>query len=327
MLSTLKPIYQALKRSFWQCLVILLIGVVCIQVAERVPQALGELFAPLVRGFGLVAVGVAVAKAVLNVLDPYSSTKQLVEEALRDKNLASGLVYIGRSVLMCVVIVVMCSASRAATLEAPPQAVALFPTLKAEQQAYWSELKNPSYLAAQIEQETCASLKNSKCWNYLAELKTSREHGVGLGQLTIAYSAAGTVRFDALTELVQHHPKDLKGFSWSNWKDPRLQVRGVILKDRDTCNRITNTKTQADLVAMCMSAYNGGFTGLSNDRLSCRAKAGCDAGVWFGNVELTSIKAKTVIPGYGGQSPFSINRTYVQNVMNVRRGRYVHLDV
>ena len=207
----------------------------------------------------------------------------------------------------------------------PPNAVGKILILQEEERAYWPDLKFGSFLGAQIEQETCVSLKSKSCWSDSAQLLTSREQGVGLGQLTRAFKPNGTIRFDAMADLKARHPVALAGLSWGNWKDTRLQLRAVVLKDHDTCTAIKNTATQKDNILMCMAAYNGGGGGLSSDRIACRATKGCDYRVWYGNVENTSYKSMFVIPGYG-RSPFTINREYVTNIDKIRRPRYLRLD-
>lgn len=127
-------------------------------------------------------------------------------------------------------------------------------------------------------------------------------------------------------ELKAKYPKELGGLSWDNWTDPRLQIRALVLKDRDACRRIRDTATQNDNMLMCMAAYNGGVGGLNNDRTLCRAKPGCNPGLWYGHVEHTSYKSRTVIPGYG-KSPMEINREYVYNIDKIRRPRYLRLDL
>lgn len=208
----------------------------------------------------------------------------------------------------------------------PERAYQYVPLLLNERDKYWNTMREASFLGAQIEQETCSSLTSKKCWNPEAELKTHREQGVGFSQLTRAFTVAGTIRFDSLTELVNAHPKELKGYSWNNWKDPTMQMRAYIFKVKDTCTAIKGAQTPEDAFRMCLSAYNGGLGGLRQDRLSCRGKTGCNPNVWYGHVEHTSLKSKVIIPGYGKQSPFSINRAYVSNVDTVRRPRYMHLD-
>ena len=115
--------------------------------------------------------------------------------------------------------------------------------------------------------------------------------------------------------------------SWQHWDDPRLQLRAGILKSKTMAAKITGAKDQYNRLAFLASAWNGGMGGLSNDRLSCRAVKGCDPSVWFGNVELHSLKSKVDIPGYGtGQNPFNINRTYVKNLLLLYRPKYESLD-
>lgn len=129
-----------------------------------------------------------------------------------------------------------------------------------------------------------------------------------------------------MADMKAKYPKELAGLDWSNWKDARLQLRALVLMDRDLCSQIKNTKTEKDRLLMCLAAYNGGRAGLESDRSSCRAKPGCDPGVWYGNVELTSLKSKVAMTGYGGQSPFSINRGYPKTIDQIRQKRYVVLN-
>lgn len=200
----------------------------------------------------------------------------------------------------------------------PENAKKYLPLLKAEQQRYWPSLHQPSILAAQVEQESCISLKHSRCWNPRAELRTTRERGVGFGQIT------KTARFDALAELKAQYPKELAGWSWgsSSLYDPAYQMRALILMDLRNYKVIVGTKNQSERVAMTLASYNGGLGGLMSDRSVCSATPGCDRSVWFGHVEHTSRKSKAKSHGYG-KSFFEINREYPVNVMFVRRPKYV----
>jgi len=73
--------------------------------------------------------------------------------------------------------------------------------LKKEQQNYWPNHPDPAILAALIEQESCISIRSHGCWNPSAQLKTAREEGIGMGQITRAYHSDGSLRFDTLADL------------------------------------------------------------------------------------------------------------------------------
>lgn len=208
------------------------------------------------------------------------------------------------------------------TQSLPANAKKYLPILQEEKDRFWPEHPRPATLGAQVEQETCVRLTHSKCWSPYAELRTSREQGVGLGQITRAFFPSGKLRFDALDELRRAFPDELKDFSWnSNLYDPRLQLRALVLKDLQGYRLVQKAATEDDALAFTYAAYNGGFGGLSSDRKACAATRGCDSSRWFGHVEYTSLKAKKSVDGYK-KSFFEINREYVKNVMHVRRARY-----
>lgn len=202
----------------------------------------------------------------------------------------------------------------------PGQAYMLLPQLRSIQLDSWPDAPIPSFLAAQIEQESCISLTHSKCWNTRAELKTKREYGFGLGQTTTAYRADGTVRFDKQAELRQQYVS-LRGWTWDNRYDARYQLLALVEMDHGIYRRVSGAASDVDRLAFTLSAYNGGESGLRQDRLLCLNAGGCDNRVWFGHVERFSLKAKKPNPGYG-ESAFDINRGYVNKVLNVRRQKY-----
>lgn len=199
----------------------------------------------------------------------------------------------------------------------PPNAIKYMPLLKQEQQRLWPDLRYPSILAAQVEQESCISLTHSRCWNPRAELKTARERGVGFGQIT------KTARFDALAELRAQYPRELSAWSWNSptLYDPTYQLRAMVLMDLRNYRVITGTADQNERVAMTLASYNGGLGGLMSDRNICLATTGCDQSRWFGHVEHTSRKSRVKANGYG-KSFFEINREYPVNVMAIRRPKY-----
>jgi len=196
----------------------------------------------------------------------------------------------------------------------PPNAVIYLPVLQAEIRTHWPQAPLPSTLAAQVEQETCYHLKHKKCWNPRAELKTEREYGFGLGQLTV------TKRFDNFAEAKKLH-STLASWQWEERYDPARQLRTMVLMDKAAWLRLSFVDDEIERLAMTFSAYNGGLGGVLQDRKLCASVAGCNPNLWFGHVADYSFKKKTKTSGYG-QSFYDINREYVVNVLTTRRAKY-----
>lgn len=203
----------------------------------------------------------------------------------------------------------------------PANAQTYAPVLKAEQVRFWGDHPAPELLAGLVEQESCLSLTHSKCWNPASRLKTSREEGAGLGQITRAYRADGSLRFDALAEMRDRHA-ELQGWSWANvYQRPDLQLRAIVLMSRGNYQDIHRlVKDPQAALAFADAAYNGGMGGVQSDRRACGLKRGCDPQRWFGNVEATCTKSRAAL--YGKRSACDINREHVHNVMLVRSAKY-----
>lgn len=200
----------------------------------------------------------------------------------------------------------------------PTLALVYFPVLKEEQVKYWPEAPQVEWLAGQVEKETCITLKHSKCWNPRAELKTSREYGFGLGQLTV------TAKFNNF-EAAKTWDKGLADWKWEDRYNANYQLRALVVYMRNLNGRIKGEANEREGYAMTLSAYNGGLGGLLKDRALCGNTRGCDSSKWYGNVEHTSTKAKTAVKGYG-KSFFEINRDYVEGIMNHRYKKYEVLN-
>lgn len=184
----------------------------------------------------------------------------------------------------------------------------------------WPDLSMRSFIPSLIEQETCISLKHSKCWSTVAELKTAREYGFGLGQTTVAYYPDGRERFNVWRELRQKHP-ELRDWTWENRFSPEMQIKAIILKNRYNWGTLSfPIATERDKYAFLAVTYNGGST--FRDRQICKSIRSCDSSKWFGNVELYSVKSKIPAKGYK-LSFFEISRKYPVNVLDVRRPKYI----
>ncbi|ECB1886224.1 lytic murein transglycosylase [Salmonella enterica] len=188
------------------------------------------------------------------------------------------------------------------------------------QREIWAAAPMPSFIAGQIEQETCITMDHTYCWNPRAELKTKREHGIGFGQFTRAYNKDGSIRFDVIDDLRRAHP-ELYNWGWESRYNAAYQLKAIILMDRAIYGRVKGAASDTDRLAFTLSAYNGGEGGLRQDRRLCANTQGCDPARWKGNVEKTSLKARAPQKGYG-KGFFEINREYVTNILDVRRHKY-----
>lgn len=202
----------------------------------------------------------------------------------------------------------------------PARAAVYAPVLKAEQSRFWPDHPCPELLAGLVEQESCLSLTHSRCWSPASRLKSAREEGAGLGQITRAYRADGSERFDSLADMRRQHP-DLSEWTWANvYARADLQLRAIVLMSRDNYHALRAVAAPEARLAFADAAYNGGLAGVQRERRACGLKSGCDPQQWFGQVELLCLKSRT--PLYGQRSACDINREHVQMVLRVRSGKY-----
>lgn len=203
----------------------------------------------------------------------------------------------------------------------PAGATQYAPVLVEKQKSNWPGIPTPWTLGGLVEQESCASLKSRQCWNPRAELKTSREYGFGLGQITIAYRPDGTERFNEFTTL-QRQYASLRSWRWENRYDPGYQLTALIEMVKALWTKTPPANGDDTHWAFTLVSYNGGLGALLQDRRYCANSAGCDPTLWFGNIETHSLKSKAPQKAYGGQSWYSITRGYVKNVLTIRRAKY-----
>lgn len=247
---------------------------------------------------------------------PEADQRRLFAKAAEDP-VGAGLALIALAIVFVGLLLVFAPRAHADTL---PAGFATYgPILKAEQAKYWADHPDPAILAALVEQESCASLKSPRCWNPAARLKSAREEGAGMGQITRAYRADGSLRFDALAGLRDQYSADLAGLSWDTvYQRPDLQLRALVLMSRDAARTFRGAPAW---LAFGDAGYNGGVAGVQRERRACKLSKGCDPGQWFANVELHCLKSRQ--PLYGGRSACDINREHVRNVFLVRRAKYV----
>jgi hypothetical protein len=275
----------------------------------------------MLTGLGTGLLAVAAAHFALKAIFSYreADRRTLFEEA-RKGNVAAGLALVAQAIILVGLLLVF--APRAHSQDLPPNAITYLPMLKAEQMRGWPDHPAPSILAGQVEQETCISLKHSRCWSPQARLKTEREEGAGFGQLTRAWSAGGGLRFDTV-DAVRAIDPGLAALSWANiYQRPDLQLRALVAMNHDCHLRIGRLVEDTDnKFCFCLAAYNGGYGCMQAERRACHLAGNCDPDQWFGHVERHCLKSKTKWKGYGA-SACDINREYVPNVFIIRREKY-----
>jgi len=195
----------------------------------------------------------------------------------------------------------------------PNDAARLLPLLKQEVAAYWPTVTPVTWIPALIEQESL--------WKAKATLKTSREHGCGLGQFTKAYREDGSVRFDALEETRALDPS-LATWGWRDCANVQFQLRGAILKlkvnDR-ACHPLMFNERESRACSGAM--YNGGSGSVFRRIRTCGLDGNCDPTRWFGHLELKAPQSTTRHKGYG-ESFAEINSKYPARV-EARQPKYV----
>lgn len=272
------------------------------------------------------AIAVTFAYLARKVAAPYIKLEELVRDA-REGKTSSAIVALGALIFWAAMLFVFAPRAHAQDVQTyvPAGARTYAPILAAEQRRAWPAHPTPAMLASLVEKESCITLKHSRCWNPAARLKTSREEGAGFGQITRAWRADGTLRFDALADVRRLDP-GLAEWNWDNvYRRPDLQLRAIVAMNRDCYRRIAQlVRDDQARLQMCDAAYNGGWAGMQAERRACGQKAGCDPQQWFGHVEHTCLKSKTAWQGYG-QSACEINRGHVLAVTVVRWPKYAPL--
>lgn len=203
----------------------------------------------------------------------------------------------------------------------PNNAFQFLPMVKSEGLRLMPDMPYPHYFGSLIEHESCISLKHSRCWSPTSELRTKRERGAGLGQLTIAYNEDGSVRFDSLSDLRKANMRELKDLSWSNiTQRPDLQIRGLVLMIDKNYDSLFDVKDPFQRLAMADVGYNAGMGRIKKNRLQCSLTKGCDPSVWFDNVE-EHCTASTK-PIYAGRSACDIMNHHAEDTLRIRLNKY-----
>ncbi|MBL8387023.1 MAG: hypothetical protein JNK17_02180 [Hydrogenophaga sp.] len=245
----------------------------------------------------------------------YLDLEAVMREAMKSPS-GAGRVFQGVCLVIAALLLLFgMSMARAAV---PAQAVPYLPVLSAELAKTWPGAPVPGeYFGALVHHESACAVSPRKCWNPAVRLKTPREEGAGLGQLTRAWSKTGALRFDKLAEMRQAHPA-LRELRWESvYQRADLQLRTMVLMVKADYPRFAGT---AEPLAFTDAAYNGGWGGVQKERRACGMTSGCNPQRWFGHVERVCLKSTAAL--YGQRSACDINRHHVRDVLLVQMPRY-----
>jgi len=175
--------------------------------------------------FGLLVFNLASIAAVFLVADalydrrnqwgifPTLDIDQAIKTACSSSNGASRVV-MAFVILLCIILWLAVPSARADNLQ----------VLSSTINQHWPNAPLRHIMAGQVQQESS--------WKERATLKTSRELGRGLVQLTIAYRPDGSERFNAYRDAVRGY-KALSAWNWQ--QDPYnvgYQLTYLVLRDR-----------------------------------------------------------------------------------------------
>jgi hypothetical protein len=203
----------------------------------------------------------------------------------------------------------------------PEKGLALFSQFAVVTEQIMPGFGKPQFFAAQGEHESCVSLKSKRCMDPTSELKTAREQGVGISQLTRTFRPDGTVRFDMVANLRQAYPQYLKDLNWDNIKErPDLQIKAQALLFKENYEAFAMVKDDYERIAMAAAGYNGGPRDIQKSRYMCGLTKGCDPQKWFANTERYCVKSKDAL--YGSRSACDINVHYPADILQSRVPKY-----
>jgi hypothetical protein len=216
------------------------------------------------------------------------------KEVRRPNPIASAIVVLAAVVLLIAILFLAVPGAHAAALDASRP---YLPVLSQTLDSTWPGAPMRHIPAGQVEQESG--------WKKTATLKTSRELGRGLVQMTIAYDSAGRERFNIYRDAVRY--RALSGWDWR--RDPynvRYQLTFLVLQDRANFNQV-RPYSQDDVEALkcALVCYNAG-SGRWLQRLKNARIKGLPTNRWDGGLAL-AYGAKETALLYGRPLYLAVN--------------------
>jgi hypothetical protein len=171
---------------------------------------------------------------------------------------------------------------------------------------HWKEVPYKHFIPAQIEKESL--------WKWNAELKTSREYGIGLSQITV------TSRYNNFLEATKRY-NELRNWKWEDRFNINYQLHFVVLQDKS--NFTANKKLfngNLNTWAGALVSYNAGYGTVLNRRALCKVTPGCDYSIWFGGLDSVQLKHEKNL--LYGKSLGSRRNDYPHDIIFNKSGTY-----
>ncbi len=316
MFDKLKSLYHQVLR-LWPLLVIIVAGIFLF-TSVNVMVSLNRLamFALILLAFHVIR----------KALFPYIDLEQFAKKALEAPVSASVIfaAIIAFMIALCFITVSHAAPGQAhAATDAQILAKAgpYIPTYKQVVRQHWPDAPHQEYFPGKVEQETCVNL--AKCWNPRVELKTSREYGCGLSEVTRAYRKDGSIRFDKLEE-ARHRYAALAGWNWDNRFEPRYHFVFIALEAKRLYASMRPYFTDdINRWAAAMVSYNSGPGTVTDRRAVCSRVKGCDRTLWFGGLDTVMIPGEEKL--LYGKPLYQRRNEYPHNIIHIRSAKYIPL--
>lgn len=254
---------------------------------------------------GVIAFVALVAHYFRKTFFPYADLQVAWAEAIKTP-LTAALVFVAMVAFLFGLIWLSIGGinpARAEAAEPSPRAQQHLPILTEAFAAHWPDAPYRHYAAGQIEQESR--------WDERAELKTSREYGFGLGQIT------QTARFDNFREAQKLFPS----WQWEDRFNVKYQLGYAVITDRANFKRVSRLMADDDSRwRALLVAYNAGYgTVLQRRAQAIRTNIPHDR--WVGGLETVSLPYETKLL-YG--RPLGERRNeYPRLICDVKAPKYV----
>jgi uncharacterized membrane protein len=263
--------FQRLKEEFKRTWLLLLVTIIPIALFAEAPQIIS-----VVIVLSMISFVLWVIHMQRQWMWPYLNLGDFVNRA-KNSAVASAIVF--ATVVLFMMLVVWLAVAKAECYDQKmlKRASPYIPKLVSTFDKYWDKAPLRYFEGGKIEQESS--------WNRLAELHTSRELGVSFSQLTIAYNANGTVRFNKFEEAKARY-KELQRWEWKDRFNAEKNFIFIVLEDRRNF-MLMKPYFQDNLNrwAALMIAYNAGSGTVWNRRAICKTTEGCDSSKWFGGLD------------------------------------------